>query len=222
MTDSVAFITGASAGFGRAVAMEVAAQGHQTILCARNEKALHQTADAIEAAGHRSPKLVSLDLSELTPPSAQHVAHQIAQSVGRLDALYHIAGEVAGRTPLGHYPPDRWDRIFQVNHRARVQLTQAFMPLLWQSPAPRLVMTLDDTISDNLAYWGAYAVAQSANTAYAEIVASEWRSSPQARVCFLRPQPMPTALRLQAYPGLSVSSLVTPASEAHRLLAELT
>ena len=60
---AVTLITGASAGIGRELAREFAAQGHELVLIARREQRLTLLADEIAASGRRRPLVLALDLT---------------------------------------------------------------------------------------------------------------------------------------------------------------
>ena len=86
---SVAIVTGASQGIGRATAIRLARDFDRVALVARSRDKLEDTAAAVKAAG--AEPLV-LDLSE--PPAAQTVVDATLQAFGRVDALLNIAGAV--------------------------------------------------------------------------------------------------------------------------------
>ncbi|WP_374544527.1 SDR family oxidoreductase [Rhodoblastus sp.] len=90
-SESVALVTGASRGIGRAVALRLAEDFSAVVAVARGGDALEETAAAIEAAGARVLPL-ALDLREREAP-AQVVVRTLEQ-FGRIDALVNVAGAV--------------------------------------------------------------------------------------------------------------------------------
>jgi len=62
MTNSVAIVTGASQGIGRATAVRLAKDFAAVALVARNRSNLEETARAVEAAGAQA-LIIDLDLS---------------------------------------------------------------------------------------------------------------------------------------------------------------
>ena len=90
-TKSVAIVTGASLGIGRATAIRVARDFQAVVLAARQEDELHKTADAVKSAG-AEPLTCALDLRE--PLSAQVLIDRTLDRFGRIDALINIAGAV--------------------------------------------------------------------------------------------------------------------------------
>jgi 3-oxoacyl-[acyl-carrier protein] reductase len=90
-TDSVAIVTGASQGIGRATALRRARDFAAVVLTARNEKELEQTAADVKSAGAEA-LTYALDLRE--PRSAETVVKGTLERFGRIDALLNIAGAV--------------------------------------------------------------------------------------------------------------------------------
>jgi len=88
---SVAIVTGASQGIGRATALRLARDFSAVVLAARNKDELQKTAAAIDAAGAES-LICALDLRE--PRSAEILVNSTLDRFGRIDALLNIAGAV--------------------------------------------------------------------------------------------------------------------------------
>jgi hypothetical protein len=63
MARPVTLVTGASAGIGAALAKVFAENGHEVALLARRALQLNTLADSIEAAGHKRPHIMAIDLS---------------------------------------------------------------------------------------------------------------------------------------------------------------
>jgi len=86
---SVAIVTGASQGIGRATAIRLARDFQAVVLAARQENELHNTADAVKSAG-AEPLACALDLRE--PRSAQVLIERALNRFGRIDALLTSQG----------------------------------------------------------------------------------------------------------------------------------
>jgi len=102
--NSVAIVTGASRGIGRATAVRLARDFSAVVLAARNADALKEVADAVRAAG-AEPLACNLDLS--TVESAQSVVKTTLDRFGRIDALLNIAGAVP-QTDLFEMTDEQW------------------------------------------------------------------------------------------------------------------
>ncbi len=91
MNDSVAVVTGASQGIGRATAIRLAKDFSAVVLVARNGDALKEVEKAVQGAG-ADPLSIALDLSRVQSPET--VVKTTLDRYGRIDALLNIAGAV--------------------------------------------------------------------------------------------------------------------------------
>src|ERR1700722_13673151 len=91
MIKSVAVVTGASQGIGRATAIRLARDFSAIVLAARNAGELQETAAAVKSAG-AEPLVRDLDLRQ--PAAAESLIKDALASFGRIDALLTIAGAV--------------------------------------------------------------------------------------------------------------------------------
>ena len=89
--NSVAVVTGASQGIGRATAVRLARDFSAVILAARNEEELQKTSAAVCSAGAEA-QIYALDMRE--PQAADVVIKGTLDRFGRIDALLNIAGAV--------------------------------------------------------------------------------------------------------------------------------
>jgi len=88
---SVAIVTGASQGIGRATAIRLARDFSVVVVVARNKDELEKTAADIRSAG-AEPVVCAVDLRE--PQAAEFLVKSVLERFGRIDALLNIAGAV--------------------------------------------------------------------------------------------------------------------------------
>jgi 3-oxoacyl-[acyl-carrier protein] reductase len=89
--NSVAIVTGASQGIGRATAVRLARDFSAVVLAARNQDELQKASAAVNAAGAES-QICVLDLRE--SQSSEILIKATLERFGRIDALLNIAGAV--------------------------------------------------------------------------------------------------------------------------------
>lgn len=93
MTKSVAIVTGASSGIGKATAIRLARDFTALVLVARAKDELAKTAEAVRAAGAEP---LALDADLMAPAAPELVVGKTMATFGRIDALLNIAGAVPG------------------------------------------------------------------------------------------------------------------------------
>jgi NAD(P)-dependent dehydrogenase (short-subunit alcohol dehydrogenase family) len=141
----VALVTGANKGIGRAAAEPLAALGMTVLIGARDPRRGEEAAAALRAAGGDA-HAVTLDVTD--PATARAAAKQIEERFGRLDVLINNAG-ITGSGQVS--PDDAHDQVpsavdldmvravFETNVFGVIAVTNAMLPLLRRSPAPRIV-----------------------------------------------------------------------------------
>jgi 3-oxoacyl-[acyl-carrier protein] reductase len=113
---SIAIITGASQGIGRATALRLARDFSGLTLVAGDLDHLNGTAADVKAAG-AEPLVLALDLGK--PDAAATVIGQTLQRFGQIDALLNIAGAVP-QIDLFDMTDEQWDAGLELKfHGAR-------------------------------------------------------------------------------------------------------
>ena len=102
---SVAIVTGASQGIGRATAVRLARDFSALVLVARNKGDLEKTAAEVRSSGAEA-MVLDLDLKE--PNSAGIVVQGTLERFGRIDAVLNIAGAVP-QIDLFEMTDAQWD-----------------------------------------------------------------------------------------------------------------
>ena len=142
LADNVIWITGASSGIGRALAVEAARRGATLILSGRNETALHETAAL--CAEHRLSGAPRLHADAILPfdLAAPNVRRQAAQKAlgifGRIDILVLNAG-VSQRARFAETSPEVFDLIMETNFGSTVDLTRAVLPQMLERRSGMIV-----------------------------------------------------------------------------------
>ncbi|WP_433734669.1 SDR family NAD(P)-dependent oxidoreductase [Nocardia sp. CA-129566] len=121
MSPSVAIVTGASRGLGRAMALALAESGVQTVLAARSADELRSLTEEISALGVKSLACVT-DISDES--SVDRLFATCLNELGRLDILINNAGVALQRNLVDLTDAD-WQRIFDINVRGMFHCSRA-------------------------------------------------------------------------------------------------
>lgn len=122
-TKSVAVVTGASQGIGRATALRLARDFSAIVLVARDKDNLEKTAAEVMSVGAEAMAF-ALDLRQ--PQSAKTIIEGTLERFGRIDALLNIAGAVP-QIDLFQMPDAQWDDGMALKlHSARRLTIQAW------------------------------------------------------------------------------------------------
>ena len=117
-------ITGASAGFGKALAERLVANGHRVIGCARRLDKLNALADTLGEAFLP----VVMDVSD-TAAIPQIIA-DLPADFKQIDVLVNNAGLALGTEPAHNASLDDWMRMTDTNIKGLMAVTHAVLPAM--------------------------------------------------------------------------------------------
>ena len=204
----VALITGASRGFGAALADELNARGWSLIVDARHEDALAEAAARWENAF-----AIAGDVSE--PAHLDELARAVHR-LGRLDLLVNNAS-LLGPSPqptLDRYPIGVLASVYDVNVFAPLALTQLVLPELNASEGIVVNVTSDAGV-EPYEGWGGYGSSKAALDQLTAILGAENQSI--AAYAF-DPGDMRTQMHQEAFPGEDISDRPEPETIVPALL----
>lgn len=117
-------ITGASAGFGEALARQLVAKGHRVIGCARRAEKLDAIAQSL---GEAFFPLV-MDVSDTE--SIEAALAKLPADFCTIDVLVNNAGLALGTEPAYKAQLDDWMRMVDTNIKGLMALTHAILPAM--------------------------------------------------------------------------------------------
>jgi NAD(P)-dependent dehydrogenase (short-subunit alcohol dehydrogenase family) len=165
-----AVVTGASRGFGAAIAIGLAEAGADVVLAARTESALREVAAKIEAMG-RKALVVPTDM--LDKEAIEALADKAIETFGKIDILVNNAG-LGDSMPFLQMPEDVWDKILDVNLKGYFLTTQAVGKYMFKAKAGR-VINISSAMGDQpLPYLTHYAASKGGINALTRCLAQEW------------------------------------------------
>ncbi|WP_428376350.1 SDR family NAD(P)-dependent oxidoreductase [Lichenicoccus sp.] len=212
---TIALVTGASRGIGRAVSVELARLGAHCVLTARSPGGLEETDDLIQAATGQASTLLPLDLADNA--AIDSIGPSLASRFGRLDMLVHAAATLGALTPVAHATECHFEQCMAVNAAAPWRLIRTTAPLLLAAPAGRAVFLTDAHARAPVAYWGLLGASKAAMENLVLSWADEVASHGRLRVTLFDPGVVATRLRAQAMPAEDASGLQRPEDVADRI-----
>jgi NAD(P)-dependent dehydrogenase (short-subunit alcohol dehydrogenase family) len=200
----VALITGASRGFGRALARDLAADGWDLVIDARGEEALQEVAAALAVHGG----VVRSVTGDVADPEHRSQLVAEAEALGRLDLLVNNAS-VLGPSPqptLDVYPLDVLEQVYRVNVIAPLGLIQRALPLLRASGGTVVDVTSDAAV-EGYEGWGGYGSSKAGLEQLTNVLAAE---QPGLHIYWFDPGDMRTRMHQEAFPGEDISDRPEP------------
>jgi NAD(P)-dependent dehydrogenase (short-subunit alcohol dehydrogenase family) len=128
----VAWVTGASRGLGRELALALAGAGAELLLSARSAAAVEQVAEEVRAAGGRAEVAAG---SVAEPADVAAAAATIDRIWGRLDLLVNNAAVSPSFTRAERIGDADWQEVLDVNLGGAFSCCKAALPLLRAAPS---------------------------------------------------------------------------------------
>jgi NAD(P)-dependent dehydrogenase (short-subunit alcohol dehydrogenase family) len=204
----LAIITGSSRGLGLALARALAERQWALVLDARGTRELERAARELG----RVTEVVALagDVADdwhrgaLVDAAGQHI-----------DLLVNNASMLgpSPQPPLGRYPLEVLEHVYQVNVLAPVALAQLVLPRMPDGGA--IINVSSDAAVESYAGWGGYGSSKAALDQLSAILADE---HPTLRIYSVDPGDMRTQMHQDAFPGEDISDRPLPEESVPGLL----
>jgi NAD(P)-dependent dehydrogenase (short-subunit alcohol dehydrogenase family) len=208
LSGQVAVVTGAGRGFGRAIAVGLAAQGASVTVTARTEEQLAETVDEITAAGGQA---VAVAGDVTSRDDVNRVKQTTEERFGHATVVVHNAGVPWPFGPVWHVDPDEWWSAQAVHLRGAMLYLNAFVPAMIENGGGRAIVissTASQAVRPNLS---GYAVAKHAQNRLVEHLALEGAEH-NIKCWALHPG--------SVFTGISVETISDP--DAQKYLPEFT
>jgi len=209
---TVALVTGASRGLGRAVALAFAREGASLALCARGAPELDATAGAVRGLG--APVLaIAADVA--SPADRERLVALTLDRFGRVDVLVNNASTL-GPTPLpllADTEPEAFEEVLRVNLGAPFLLARSLVGGMLMRGSGLVVNVSSDAAVNGYPGWGAYSAAKAGLDALTRVWAAELAGSGVAIVSVV-PGDMDTEMHRAALPEDDPLTLARPGDVA--------
>jgi 3-hydroxy acid dehydrogenase / malonic semialdehyde reductase len=116
------FVTGASSGFGAAVARRFAAEGARIIAAARRGDRVR------DLAAELGPQILPLTLDVRDRAAVAAAVETLPREFAAIDLLVNNAGLALGLNPAQDADLDDWDQMIDTNCKGLVYCTRAILP----------------------------------------------------------------------------------------------
>ena len=166
LSSTVALVTGAGGGIGRAIARALVSAGTDVWLVGRTQATLDETA---QACGGEQVRVRRLDLTNADEMEA--LARDLEQEAKRVDVLVHCAG-IIEHGDIEEAPVQSLDDQYAVNVRVFYALVQRLLPLLRTGPG-QIVVVNSSVVSAPRPGVGQFAATQHALRALTDTLRQE-------------------------------------------------
>jgi len=207
---SVALITGASRGLGRAVTEVLLARGWTLVVDARSSDDLQALTSSL-ASAHPDCDVRAI-VGDVTEAAHRAELLREIESLGRLDLLVNNAS-LLGPSPqpvLASYPLEVLRRVFETDVIAPLALIRALLPALGSTLGRAVIINISsDAAVEAYEGWGGYGSAKAALDHATAVLAVE---QPDLDVYAFDPGDMRTQMHQDAFPGEDISDRPEPAT----------
>jgi 3-oxoacyl-[acyl-carrier protein] reductase len=135
MSNRVAFVTGASRGIGRAIALKLSGEGFYIVVASPEVENNELVAGEIRAGGGEA---MTLNLDIGSPESVKEGFGQVLAAKGRVDVLINNAGITRDGLAMRMKPAD-WDLVLKINLTGAFLAAQQALPGMMKNRWGRIV-----------------------------------------------------------------------------------
>ena len=117
------FVTGASAGFGAAIAKKFIVEGHRVVASGRRQERLKAL-----AAELATDRLYTLVLDVRDRPAVEHAVNALPAEFAEIDVVVNNAGLALGLEPAHKADIEAWEQMVDTNVKGLMYVTRTILP----------------------------------------------------------------------------------------------
>ena len=164
-------VTGATANIGRAIALELAAEGVRLTACGRDVAAGERVVSEALARGAADARFVAADL--LDKDAGERIAQAAAEAYGGIDVLVNNVGGNVAMGPFAETDPESWEQDIAITFGTVLRVTRAVLPGMIARKSGRIV-NIGSTAGDvGDSFLAVYSAAKGAVHAFTRVLAKE-------------------------------------------------
>jgi NAD(P)-dependent dehydrogenase (short-subunit alcohol dehydrogenase family) len=172
-----ALITGASQGFGLAVARAFAEEGASVMMCARSHEELARARDEVASLARGKARVAALTADVARPDDVRSLVAATIRDLGGLDALVCNAGIYGPKGAVGEVSWAEWEQAFAINVYGTVLTCRESLAHMTSQRRGKIILLSGGGATKPLPNLSAYAASKAAVVRFGETLAEETRSS---------------------------------------------
>jgi len=122
------FVTGATSGFGKAIAIVFAQKGYDVVISGRRQERLDALKRDLEAA--YKIKVITLCFDVRDKAAVAQAMIDLKKQISHIDVLVNNAGLAAGLATIDEGDTDNWDRMIDTNIKGLLYVTRQIAPMM--------------------------------------------------------------------------------------------
>jgi NAD(P)-dependent dehydrogenase (short-subunit alcohol dehydrogenase family) len=166
-------ITGASQGFGKAVAEACLDEGADVFLCARGAADLEKTSEELRGRARAGQQVFSQAADVSDPDTVARLIAEAAERLPRFTGLVNNAGVYGPKGRLEDIPWEEWARAIAINLFGTTLPCRAVLPLFRRQGYGKIVNLSGGGATAPLPFLSAYAASKAAVVRLTETLAHE-------------------------------------------------
>lgn len=124
----IVFITGATSGIGKAIALRFAQSGDDLIITGRRKERLEKVAEEIRNLYNISVLSLCFDVRKLD--ECEKAIQSLTEEWRKIDILVNNAGLAVGLNPVHEAVIDDWERMIDTNVKGLLYMTRLVSPMM--------------------------------------------------------------------------------------------
>jgi len=124
----IILVTGATSGFGKAIAIRFAQNGHDLIITGRRKERLDDLKKRLEKEFKTEVLTLCFDVRKLS--EVEQAITSLPERWRAIDVLINNAGLAVGLNPIHEGVIDDWDRMIDTNVKGLLYMTRVVSPLM--------------------------------------------------------------------------------------------
>lgn len=133
----IIFITGATAGFGKAMATKFAANGDNIIITGRRTERLEELKKQLESEYDSSVYCLNFDVRNEN--EVKSAVNSLSEGWKKIDVLINNAGLASGLDPIQNGNSDDWNKMIDTNVKGLLYVSQSIIPFMIENKAGHII-----------------------------------------------------------------------------------